>query len=102
MANTMQFAGTIDSEEMMHGTLSDGRVIMVDMCSKYENAPEGLRDDPEYWLARLNSDEFDDSENYPIVWTEKDGKREWRDFPLAEPDLEWQQAMDEYLADGGR
>jgi hypothetical protein len=85
MANIMQFAGTIESEEMMCGELADGRTIMVDMCSKYEYAPEELRDNPEYWLQRLETGEFDDPENYPVVWTIKDGKREWRDFPLAEP-----------------
>lgn len=72
MKNTMQFAGTIDSEETMAGSLPDGRRIYVHQLTAYYNAPERLRDDPEYWLRRLSAGDFEDDENEPEVWIEKE------------------------------
>jgi hypothetical protein len=53
MKHTMQFAGVIASEETMAGSLPDGRRIYVEMLPVYLDAPEGVRDDPEYWHRRL-------------------------------------------------
>ena len=64
----MEFAGLINSEETMSGLLSDGRRIYVHQVTVYLSAPEGERDDAEYWLRRLNSGEFEDEENDPEVW----------------------------------
>src|SRR6185295_4609418 len=69
----MQFAGVIDSEETMGGLLSDGRRIYAHMLSVYLSAPEGQRDDPEYWRQRLEAGDFEDDENYPEVWVEEGG-----------------------------
>lgn len=90
MAGMDGFA-VIDSEEAIYGELSDGRTIFVALFLSFD-VPEDQRDDPEYWLARLETGEFDDPENVPIVWTEKDGVREWRDFPHNKPDFsDWEE-----------
>lgn len=70
MKNTMRFAGIIDSEETMGGSLPDGRRIYAHQLTVYYNAPEGVRDDPGYWLQRLEAGDFDDDENPPMVWVE--------------------------------
>lgn len=70
MKHTMQFAGVINSEETMAGSLPDGRRVYVEMLSVYLDAPEGIRDDPGYWLHRLQKGDFEDDENPPMVWVE--------------------------------
>ncbi|HEX3643641.1 MAG TPA: hypothetical protein VHV10_20320 [Ktedonobacteraceae bacterium] len=66
--NAMQFAGVIDSEEAMAGLLPDGRRVYVHQLTVYLSAPDGLRDDPEYWRRRLEQGDFEDEENSPSVW----------------------------------
>lgn len=66
----MEYVGMIDSEEMMSGLLSNGRRVYVNMLTIYYSASEVLRDDPEYWLKRLKNGDFEDEENYPLVWIE--------------------------------
>jgi len=68
MNNTMQFAGVIDSEETMSGLLPDGRRVYAHMLSVYLSAPDGPRDDPEYWQKRIDAGDFEDEENYPLAW----------------------------------
>ena len=70
MTNTMQFSGVINSEETMAGLLRDGRRVYVEMLSVYLGAPEGLRDDPEYWRGRIEAGDFEDDENPPMAWIE--------------------------------
>ena len=68
MEKKMHFAGIIDSEETMWGQLPDGRQVYVHMLTAYSSAPEGLRDDPEYWRKRIEACDFTDPENAPIAW----------------------------------
>lgn len=70
MKHTMQFAGVIDSEETMAGYLPDGRRIYVELLSVYLDAPEGQREDPEYWHRRFKAGDFEDEESAPMVWVE--------------------------------
>lgn len=58
---TMHFAGTVDSEETMHGKLNDGRMIYV-LIARFDKAPKSKRGLPEYWLSQI-TDEPD-----PSVW----------------------------------
>lgn len=63
MLTSMQYAGIVASEETMAGYLPGGRRVYVELLSVYLDAPEGLRDDPGYWLGRLEAGEFEDEEN---------------------------------------
>lgn len=54
--STMHFAGNVESEETMWGKLPDGRSVYVHIA-RYEMAPEGERELPEYWLSQLTEDE---------------------------------------------
>lgn len=65
--NTMQFAGTIGSEEMMSGLLGDGRKIYVPW-SVYEYHQN---DDPLYWLIRYETGDFEDIDGISSVWIEE-------------------------------
>lgn len=66
----MEYAGLINSEEMMSGFLSNGRRIYVNLLTVYYNVPEEFRGNPEYWCHRLELGDFEDDENYPLVWIE--------------------------------
>jgi hypothetical protein len=67
----MEFAGVINSEETISGLLPDGRRIFVQILSIYPMPSAEKRDDPEYWLKRLEAGDFADEENDPLVWVEK-------------------------------
>jgi hypothetical protein len=80
----IHFCGVIESEECMGATLEDGRVIIVQQ-GPYLGAPEDRRDDPLYWLARWESDEFAirDS-NPPSCWVHLPGRKGKFDRPERE------------------
>lgn len=71
MKEQMQFAGTLNSEEAMFGKLSGGRIVFVEMLSVYFDAPEGEREDPEYWEDRVLRGGFGDAENAPMAWIQE-------------------------------
>lgn len=74
----MQFAGSVNSEETMGGLLIDGRRVYVEMLPLFDDAPEGLRDDPEWWALRVANGEFADEENPPRAWIETPRVRKGR------------------------
>ncbi len=93
MAQTMESAGVIDSEETMCGLLADGRRIYVEMAA-YQCALEDRRENPEFWEHRWARGEFQDPENAPYVYVlGQHGEREYPQVSLEEATANFQRAQ---------